>query len=194
MAESASFDDLKKRLAAGDQSAAEEILSRFARRLIALAKTRLSPTLRRKIDPEDVLQSVWKSFFRRQSKDELELHGWDSLWGLLAIITIRKCGRAAAYFGAAQRDSHRETWRAPKPDESIRLCEPMANDPTPAEAAALNELLEETMRPLRPRDRVILSLRLQGYEIEEISAEVGCTERTVYRMLAEIKKRLRRLI
>ena len=47
--------------------------------------------LRAKVDPEDVLQSVCESFFRRHAEGEFSLKDWDSLWALLAVITLRKC-------------------------------------------------------------------------------------------------------
>ena len=46
------------------------------------------------------------------------------------------------------------------------------------------------MRELGERDRHILALSLQGCPIPEISTQVGCTERTVYRVLEFIKNRL----
>jgi DNA-directed RNA polymerase specialized sigma24 family protein len=51
-----------------DEQAARENFDRFARRLIGLARTRLDRRIRQKIDPEDVVQSVFRSFFTR--------HGW----------------------------------------------------------------------------------------------------------------------
>ena len=61
-----SFDDVITRLRDGDSEAATEIFHRFAARLIALARTRLDSRVRQKVDPEDVVQSVFRSFFIRQ--------------------------------------------------------------------------------------------------------------------------------
>jgi hypothetical protein len=72
-------------LGAGDE--------RFASRLIALARAELDSRIRQKVDPEDVLQSVYKSFFRRHAEGEFDLDGWDRLWAVLATITINKCRR-----------------------------------------------------------------------------------------------------
>jgi hypothetical protein len=65
-----SFRDVMARLAAGDQDAAARVFHRFAHRLVALAGARLGENLRRKLDPEDVLQSVFRSCFSRHGGGE----------------------------------------------------------------------------------------------------------------------------
>src|SRR5437016_3003501 len=99
-----SFEFLVSRLQAGDPDAATAIFGRFARRLIALARVHLSSQLRQKVDPEDVLQSVFRSFFRRQAAGEFELQNWDGMWALLSVITLRKCGHQADHYLALCRD------------------------------------------------------------------------------------------
>ena len=59
----AGSSNLVARWRAGDQQAATELFSRYANRLIALARKRLSDKLAGHIDPEDVVQSVYRSFF-----------------------------------------------------------------------------------------------------------------------------------
>src|ERR1700722_4305434 len=66
MAADDSFGLLMGGLQGGDAEAAGALFHRFAQRLIALARQRLEPRLRSKVDPEDILQSVFKSFFRRR--------------------------------------------------------------------------------------------------------------------------------
>jgi RNA polymerase sigma-70 factor, ECF subfamily len=192
MDSSPSFRDLKKRLASGDPSAPEELVNKFARRLVALARTRLNSRLRAKMDPEDVVQSVWKSFFWRQEHGDFELHNWSSLWGLLAAITLRKCGHQVDYFSAARRNIDRE--RSPRASaESSASFEAFAREPTPAEVAVVVDTLEQAMRGLEDYHRDILQLRLQGYSVAEISDQVGYTERTVHRVLERVRHRLERL-
>src|SRR5208283_1398140 len=65
MAASDSFSDLMAGLRAGDEAAAREIFDRFVRKLVKLAGAQFDAVLRRKVDPEDVVQSAYKSFFLR---------------------------------------------------------------------------------------------------------------------------------
>jgi RNA polymerase sigma-70 factor, ECF subfamily len=192
MSESQSFDDLMARLRAGDNDAATQVFNRYASRLIELARQRLDPQIRSKVDPEDVLQSVFRSFFMHQAAGDITgLENWDNLWALLVVITMRKCGRRIEYFHSASRDVLRE--EAPVPDtdlESHSDSGTSSDEPTPSEAAILTETLEQLMNSLEGRQREVLSLILQGYSVPEISSLMGCTERMAYRVLNRVKETL----
>ena len=112
------FDALMERLRRGERQAAEEIFHRFARRLIGLARSRLEPAIRQKVDPEDVMASVFKSFFLRHAGGQFELDDWDGLWSLLTVITLRKCGHKVEHFRAARRDVKREVHAPDTADDS----------------------------------------------------------------------------
>jgi RNA polymerase sigma-70 factor (ECF subfamily) len=185
-----SFDDVMARLRAGEQDAARQVFQRFAGRLITLAHERLGSLVRPKLDAEDVVQSVFKSFFLRYSAGQFDLGDWDSLWGLLVVITLRKCGREIRHFHGPQHDVRRE---AAAVGEAAAAWEALAGEPTPAEAAMLADTVEQFLGELGSRERRIFELRLQGCTVPEISAEVGRTEYTVEGMLRKIRKRLRHL-
>jgi RNA polymerase sigma-70 factor (ECF subfamily) len=187
MASESSFDNLQGALRRGDGEAAAHLFGRYAHRLLALARGHLHGRLRQKIDPEDVVQSVFRSFFRRCSDDPFEFDSWDAVWGLLVLLTLRKCGRRVGHFLAARRDLRREI-SLTTADNSGFAWDLPADEPTPAEAAMLNDLVERLMTRLSSeRKRRIFDLSLQGYSIAEISAEVGYYERGVERVRAEIR-------
>jgi RNA polymerase sigma-70 factor (ECF subfamily) len=184
-----SFDDLMAALKAGRDEAATRVFNRFASRLIALARTQLSPQIRQKVDPEDVLQSVFRSFFRRNAEGQFgDFESWDNLWAMLVVLTQRKCGRRVDYFHAACRDIQREVPGTAPSVASQADLDPRAEEPSPSEAAMLTETVERLMNNLEGRHREILALSLQGYPPAEISAQLGCTERTVYRVLEGVKE------
>jgi RNA polymerase sigma-70 factor, ECF subfamily len=187
-----SFDALQARLKAGDADAAAEIFHRYARRLIALAREHLSRQLQQKVDPEDVLQSAFRTFFRRQACGEFELQDWDNLWALLSVITLRKCGHQAEYYLAMCRDVKRE--KAPAlAGDSMAQCEAIAREPTPVEAVMLAETVQFLLERMMEQDREVVSLRLQDYSAEEIAASLGRPLRSVYRALERARKCLREL-
>jgi RNA polymerase sigma-70 factor (ECF subfamily) len=184
-----SFPDLLERVRSGDEDAAEEIVQRFTVRLVALARKRIEPLIRTKDDPEDVLQSVYRSFFARARDGQFELDSWSDLWALLARITVRKCGHHIAYFFAARRDARRDQEPFSGNEGSAAELQGIAREPTPVEAAMLAETLEDLMVALDDsRRRQILTLRLQGHSFAEISRHVGRSEQTVHRVLEQARR------
>jgi RNA polymerase sigma-70 factor (ECF subfamily) len=190
MTASDSFRDLMAKLTAGDDTAATVIFHRYAQRLIALAGSRLGEPARHKEDPEDVVQSVFRSFFLRQREGQFYLADWDTLWSMLTLITVRKCVNRIENFRAESRDVTRET----APAVQQPAAEALTDEPLPEEAAALTDTVEQLMRALVVEDREVLTLQLQGYTIPEISREVKRSERTVSRVLGRIRRRCRHLL
>jgi RNA polymerase sigma-70 factor (ECF subfamily) len=193
MAASDSFSDVMTRLRAGDQSAARAIFERFVRKLVRLARGQFNAVLRRKVDPEDVVQSAYKSFFLRYGAGKLEVHDWGNLWGLLTMITLRKCLDRVEYHRAECRDVQREAAAQPAAEGTQPWWEAVAREPTPEEAAVLVETVEQLVRDLDAQERPILQMSLQGYTTPEICEQLGLAERSVRRFRERIRKRLERL-
>lgn len=187
-----SFAEFLTRLKTQDDAAARELFERFARQLIALATRRINIGLRHKVDPEDVVQSAYKSFFLRYDKGKLEAVNWDSLWGLLTLITVRKCAERAAYHGAECRDASREVSGSPG-DQAAPWMEPLGREPTPFEAAVLSETVDQLLAGLDEDERPVLELSLQGHSTREISEQLGRAERTVRLFRENLRHRLERM-
>jgi RNA polymerase sigma factor (sigma-70 family) len=184
---------LMDRLRTGEDAAAREVFVRFAARLAGLARRHLDGRLAVKVDPEDVVQSAYKSFFLRQREGELDVGSWDGLWGVLTVITLRKCADRAAYYHAEKRDVARET-RANTESTPAVYDLALDREPNPEEAAALAETVEALFRSIDdPDERAILELSLQGHTATEISEQLGRAERSVRRLRERVRKRLERM-
>jgi RNA polymerase sigma-70 factor (ECF subfamily) len=188
-----SFNDLVGRLHAGDDHAAQEVFDRFVSRLVGLARTQIDPVVRQKVDPEDVVQSAFRSFFRRNEADQFELQSWDSLWGLLSLITVRKCAKKAEYYLAQRRGGGREVSLVQEGDSHYGAVA-IDREPTPDDAAMLLETVQEALRDFVAEDRAVIELSLQGFTAAEISAKLSRAERSVRRLRERVKKRLLRMI
>ena len=68
MATEESWRDILTELQAGNSETARSAVERYGRRLVAVARGQLGAELRPKVDPEDVVQSVFRSFFCRVQK------------------------------------------------------------------------------------------------------------------------------
>lgn len=184
-----SFAEFLRRLQARDDVAARQLFGRFTHQLITLALRHINAELRHKVDPEDVAQSAFKSFFHRYGEGGLEVVNWNSLWGLLAMITVRKCAERAAYHRAECRDAAREV-SPPREDEPAPWLEHFGREPTPLEAAVLNETVEQLLAGLDEEERPIVELSLQGHTTREISERLGRAERTVRLLRENVRHRL----
>jgi RNA polymerase sigma-70 factor (ECF subfamily) len=172
---------------------ARELFDRFTVRLISLARRQLDARLRHKIEPEDVVQSAYKSFFLRYGEGSLGDQGWQGLWGLLTCITLRKCVERVRYYRAERRDIARERVRFHDEEGGESWRDAVSRAPTPEQAAILAETVEQVLRGLDADERSIIELSLQGYTTAEISKQLGRAERSVRRLRARIRKRLEQL-
>lgn len=193
MPHDADAHDLVARARSGDQQAAAELFNRFSRRLVLLAGSRLDRLVRGRVDPEDVVQSAYRSFFARLADGQFCLDEWGEVWGLLVRITLRKCGHKLEHARAARRDATREVALTASADDSSDAWQPIARNPTPVEALVLAETVEALMSGFDEREQEIVGLRLQGHTEREISDAVGRSERTVRRVLERLRRRVERL-
>ena len=184
--------DLLARWRTGDQQAAAALFGRYADRLIALVRSRLSAKFNQRLDAEDVVQSVYRTFFADARDSRFELQRGGDLWRLLVTIALHKLQHQVKKNLRGKRTVDRQEPLGTA-DSLGDLPSPMpAADPAPSplEAAALADELEQLMRGLEPLHRRILELRLQGYNLDEIAAATDRSERTVRRVLERIKEQL----
>jgi RNA polymerase sigma factor (sigma-70 family) len=175
---------LLERFRGGDDLAAAEIFDRYFRRLTALARSRLSPRLAQRTDPEDIVLSVYRSFFVDARRGRYTLSRGGDLWRLLAAIARHKLSRQARSQGADRRSVALEI---PLDQVDEGRFAGRQHDPTPEEAAALADELEWVLAQLDRFGRRVLELRLQGLKVSEIAADTGRAERSVRRSLARIR-------
>jgi RNA polymerase sigma-70 factor (ECF subfamily) len=185
--------ELVLRWQSGDQAAADELFRRYADRLLTLARNRLSTRLGPRLDAEDVVQSVYRSFFAKARAGQYVLEHSGDLWRLLVVITLNKVRRQAVRHQAGKRALDRERpMTAGAADGQGLPVAVLAQQPTPLAAAALADELAQIMRGLEPKWRQIFELRLQGYTLEEIADECGRSVRTVKRVISHIREGLER--
>src|SRR5580658_3450132 len=85
------------RLRGGQQDAATELYLRYAQRLRALVRSRCSPQLSRRLEPDDIVQSVFRRFFRRVLQGDYDVPPGEELWGLLLVIALNKIRTEEAF-------------------------------------------------------------------------------------------------
>jgi RNA polymerase sigma-70 factor (ECF subfamily) len=177
---------LMERLRTGEPRAAEELFARYANRLISLADQNLSRKLAPRLDGADVVQSVFRTFFRRSAAGEFHIDGSDELWRLLVQITLQKVRAKARQHTAGVRAV---TVEEPGGGAAF-LARALAHEPGPAEVAAFVDQIETLLLGLPTLYGDILRLRLEGHSISDAAPKLGVSRRTVHRALQLLQHRL----
>lgn len=171
---------------AGSESAAQTLFDRYCERLMRLAKRRIGQRMTSRVDPEDVVQSAYRTFFTRVKNDEFSFHEQDDLFKLLVRLTVNKALRQIAYHRAAKRNPELEALQSSNPQEFLQQIS--AENPSPDMEVALLDEFEQLMGQLQPLDRDVLQLKMQGYSTVEIAEKLGSYDRKIRRVLERIQE------
>ncbi len=161
-----------------------ELFQRYAQRLIAFARTRLPSDVSSRVDEEDIVQSVFRSFFRRNQGNEFYFDDSLDVRSLLAAMTYRKVINTIKHH---HRDRRRTTCEqsSSTSDGSSQLAD---RNPTPEELNILVDYLAWILNQLNSAQREMIQLRLEGYTVAEIADRVQLSQRTVKRALARARQ------
>ena len=179
----ASDGELLERFRGGDDGAAAALYRRYAGRLRAVAEARRTAFLAARIDAEDILQSAFRSFFRRAAEGHYQVPAGEELWQLLVVITLNKVRSSGTYHHARKRDAR-----------LTRDCGAAMDGVASGDELTYNELrllVAELIERLPEAQQRMVQLRLEGYEVAEIAAETGRSKRSVERVLADFREALR---
>lgn len=180
---------LLQRWREGDESAATEMFERYVNRLCALARTRLSKRMQRRVEAEDIVQSAYRSFFRKAG-EHYTLEKTGDLWRLLAAITVNKVRGQVEFHTARKRGIYAE--ESMKADQSMLRVSPVvvSEEPKPDEAAVMVEELTGLLSKLDDTQRRIIELSMQDQDVEQISEAVQRSPRTIRRTIQQFRENL----
>src|SRR5947207_9581481 len=176
---------LLRRLRTGSEDAAAQLYRRYAHRLRALARANTSAHLARRVDAEDIVQSVFRIFFTAASQGLYDVPAGEDLWKLLLVIALNKIRAEGVFHQAAKRDIRTTA----ELDRLEPAAEPAGDDDFAT--SFLRLVVRDTLDRLPPAERRMLELRMEGFEVAEIADRVGRSKRTVERCLQQARGRLK---
>lgn len=178
---------LLRRYRGGESDAATALYLRYAHRLQALADKQTDPRIALQVDPEGIVQSVFRTFFRRVSDGHYDVIESEELWKLFLVIALNKIRKSANHHRAAKRDA----------TLASSLDAPLLDVASAQDQRALQTLrltIHEILSDVSDSQRQIVLLRIEGHEVQEIADQVGRSKRSVERLLQEFRNRLRESI
>jgi RNA polymerase sigma-70 factor (ECF subfamily) len=186
MPQNTEFEDFIRRIRAGEDAAARELVERYEPIIRREVRVRLrDPRLYRQFDWADVCQSVMASFFVRAHAGQFDLDQPDRLLRLLVVMTRHKLAKQERRHRASRRD-----YRRVEGGDPAHLEAQLAAVPSPSRLVAGRELLDEFRRRLSDEERQLADLRAAGYEWAEIASRLGGTPGARSKQLARALDRV----
>ena len=141
------------------------------------------------MDPDDIVQSVFRTFFRRVNTDQYEVPRGDDLWKLFLVIALNKIRNAAAHHTAAKRDVRQTVHIGDSGAGGVP-----AVTPDDTELTALRLVIDDAIAALPESSRDMVRLRIDGHEVADIAAHTGRSKRSVERVLQQFRDQLQGLL
>lgn len=191
MAESIPTDrSLLARIQQGSQGAAGELYRRYAQRLLALTRAKSGADLQARVDVEDIVQSVFGSFFRGAKRGTYSAPEGEELWGLFLVIALNKIRAKGVHHRAAKRDVRRTVNEGMRDDDAG--FEPPGDDDSACHF--LRMVVDEELERWPESHREVVRWRIENYEVAEIAEKTGRSKRTVERILQEFRAKMAELM
>jgi RNA polymerase sigma-70 factor (ECF subfamily) len=183
------FGDLVRRIRAGDEQAAHELMARYEPVVRREVRARLrDPRLRRLFDSADVCQSVFASFFVRAAAGQFDLDRPAQVVNLLMSMARRKL----AFRARQQRAQRRDNRRVHEGEEPLQQAADRQG--SPSEQVGRQELVALVRQRLSAEENEIAHLRGQGCSWGEVADRLGGTPEARRVQLARALDRVARAL
>jgi RNA polymerase sigma-70 factor (ECF subfamily) len=155
-----------------------------------LAARQTSTELSFRVTSDEIVQSVFRTFFRRVSSGQYSAAEGDDLWRLFLVIALNKIRSVAEYHRAQKRDI-----RKTKSTDSGVL-ERYVNSKNDDESAfaILKMTIDELLGELPEGHAEIIRLRIEGHSVAEIAEMTGRAQRTTERVLQRFRENLMQIV
>ncbi|MEZ6092631.1 MAG: sigma-70 family RNA polymerase sigma factor [Pirellulaceae bacterium] len=164
----------------------QRIFENYVERLLRFAKSRLPQNLNARVDPDDIVQSVFRTFFRRYDQEILSSNESLELWRLLASIAYRKVLKTIERH---QREKRNVVYEARNSETNFSHAEDLTDvRPDPAQVNMMVDELRVLLEHLPPTGQQIVLLRMDGHELQEIATKLSISLRSVNRILKRAKE------
>ena len=175
--------DLLERAKEGDDEAFTRLWERFWPQLLQWTEGRLNGRLQSRLDPEDILQSVFRTFYRHLPSGRYVIEDRGRLWVLLLGIAQNKLAQKEEQHSAQRRDVYQERTLT-----QVLLATLTTGKPSPELFILLDDELERLYHSLTPSDAEIARLGISGQlSLREIARETGASLGSVRRVMARAR-------
>lgn len=175
----------------GDSLAANQIWQHYFDRLVRAVRRKLYGQNRAISDEEDIVLSVFDSFYDAVEKGRFpDLADRDDLWRLLLRMSARKVIDKRRKDQRQRRGGDIKLHSMDQPDDDGNLIEVIGDEPTPEMVLMMQESMENLFSHLDGGPlRDLAGAKLEGYSNAELAKRFDCSVRTIERRLHLIREK-----
>lgn len=176
---------------AGDSAAANQIWRLYFDRLVRAVRGRLVGQNRAVSDEEDIVLSVFDSFYNAAENGNFpDLADRDDLWRLLLRMSARKVIDKRRHDARQRRGGKVMLHSLDQAAEDGSIIEAIGDEPSPEMVLMMQESVEQFFSHLGVGQlRDLAGAKLEGYSNAELARRFGCSERTIERRLHLIREK-----
>lgn len=176
---------------AGDSSAANRIWQHYFDRLVRSVRARMYGQNRAISDEEDVVLSVFDSFYNAAENGRFpDLSDRDDLWRLLLRMSARKVVDKRRHDQRQRRGGNVKVHSLDQTGDDGSVIEAIGDEPSPEMVIMMEESVAEFFSHLGVGHlRELAGAKLEGYSNAELAERIGCSERTIERRLHLIREK-----
>jgi len=175
----------------GDAAAAQHIWRHYFERLVRTVRQNLRGQNRAVSDEEDIVLSVFESFYRAAQDQRFpDLLDRDDLWRLLIKMSARKIIDKRRHDQRKRRGAGVQVHSLQGDQDDETVLQVIGQEPTAEMALIMEESIEQLFSHLGVGQlREIAVAKLEGFSNAEIAKRLECSERTVERRLHLIREK-----
>jgi len=175
----------------GDSAAANRIWQHYFERLVQSVRRRLLGQNRAVSDEEDIVLSVFDSFYAAAEKGRFpDLSDRDDLWRLLLRMSARKVIDKRRHDLRQRRGGEVEICSLDDRGDDENIIQAVGDEPSPEMVLMMNESVEQFFSHLGVGHlRDLAGAKLEGYSNAELAQRLQCSERTIERRLHLIREK-----
>ncbi len=174
------FSALMQQIREGSATAAQELLTHYGDSVLRVVRRRMHKSMRSRFDSQDFVQAVWASFFAVLS-DKSEFAQPDELVAFLTRLAQHKVIEAVRERLLYKPQNVRMETEA---DEALFVD---GRQLSPEQVAIAREEWERLLAFRPSIHQRILDLMRGGYDQGEIAGHVGLSQRTIGRIISDIR-------
>jgi RNA polymerase sigma factor (sigma-70 family) len=176
------LETLLERLRNGDPDAAEQLIRAYEPYLRMVVRRQLSPSLRRKFDSIDVVQSMWADVLDGFRGGDWNFSNPEQLRGFLAKAARNR------FIDRSRQQRRSLELEFPLGESGDEVAAPTAIKPS--QEVQASDLWQQMLALCPPDHHELLELKRQGFSLDEIAERTGLHKSSVRRILYDLARRL----